>query len=104
MRPHHTQARNVPVLHAIRRLLLHLGQHVAHNLGVVVGPLARARDVHRHEAELRPRQRVVEVVLEEVVFRQVLQVGVLDERQVGGGEESDVHDGRFLGVCECCEV
>lgn len=95
MRPHDAQARNVPVLHAVRRFFLHLGQHVADDFRVVVGPLARTRDVDGDEAELRPGEGVVEVVLEEVVFRQVLQVGVLDQREVGRGEEADVHG------CDC---
>lgn len=34
---------------------------------------------------------MVEVVLEEVVFGEVLEVGVLDEREVGGFEDSDIH-------------
>lgn len=99
MRPHDTQTRDVPVLHPVRRLLLHLGQHVADNLGVVVGPLARARDIDGDEAELRPGQRVVEVVLEEVVLGQVLQVGVLDQREVGRGEEADVHGCYSVVLC-----
>lgn len=91
MCPHDAQARNVPVLHAVRGFFLHLGQHVADDFRVVVGPLARAADVNGDEAELRPGEGVVEVVLEEVVLGEVLQVGVLDQGQVGRGEEADVH-------------
>lgn len=91
VRAHDAEARDVPVRHPVGRLLLHLGEHVAHDLGVVVRAAPRAARVHRHEAQLRPRQRVVQVVLEEVVLGQVLQVGVLDQRQVRAREQPDVH-------------
>ncbi|OHW93808.1 hypothetical protein CSPAE12_07533 [Colletotrichum incanum] len=88
--------------HAVGGLLLHLGQDVADDLGVVVGGALRARDVDSDIAKLGPRQGVVEVVLEEVVLGQVLEVGVLYEGEVGGLEEADIHGGQvsiagFLG-------
>ena len=70
------------VRHPIRGLLLHLGEDIADDLGVVVRRLCGARGVDGHEAQLRPRERVVQVVLEEVVFGEVLEVGVLDQREV----------------------
>ncbi|CCF39668.1 hypothetical protein CH063_10438 [Colletotrichum higginsianum] len=79
---------------AVGGLLLHLGQDVADNLGVVVGGALRARDIDGDIAELGPREGVVEVVLEEVVLGQVLEVGVLYEGEVGGLEQADIHDGR----------
>jgi hypothetical protein len=42
---HDGQRRDVAVLHAVGRLLLHLGEHIADDLGVVVGRLGRARHV-----------------------------------------------------------
>lgn len=89
----------MPMLHTIRGLLLHLGEHVADDLGVLVGVLLGAGDVDGDVAELGPGQRVVQVVLEEVVFGQVFEVGVLDEGEVGGGEDADVH----CGGCEDLE-
>jgi hypothetical protein len=80
--------------HAVGRLLLHLGEHIANNLGVLVGRAWRARGIDSNVAELRPRERVIEVVLEEVVLGQVLEIGVLDEGEVGGFEETDVHFGQ----------
>jgi len=74
----------MPVLDPVRRLLLHLGEYVPDNFGVLVrGPL-RARGIDGHIAELRPRERMVQVVLQEVVFREILEVCVLYEGQVGG--------------------
>lgn len=84
------------VRHAVRRLLLHLGEDISNDLGVVVGAPPGPGDVDGDKGELRPRKRVVEVVLEEVVLGQVLEVGVLDEGQVCVGEESDVHRGRLF--------
>lgn len=37
---------------------------------------------------------MVEIVFEEVVLGQVLQVGVLDQREVRRLEEADIHGGR----------
>lgn len=84
------------MLHPISRLLLHLREHISHNLGVLARDIAREtcaraasvpvlRPHDRHKAQLRPGQRVVEVVLEEVVLRQIGYVAGLD-----GGEEVDV--------------
>ncbi|KAK2729580.1 hypothetical protein CKAH01_02554 [Colletotrichum kahawae] len=80
--------------HAVGGLLLHLGEHIADDLGVVVGCALGAGDVDGDIAELGPREGVVEVVLEEVVLGQVLEVGVLYEGEVGGLEEADIHGGR----------
>lgn len=79
--------------HTISRLLLHLGQHIAHDLGVVIRPLGRTAHVHSDIAQLRPRQRMVQVVFEKVVFGEILQIGVLDEREVRAAEDADVHCG-----------
>ena len=99
MSPHHRQAGNVPVLHPVRRLLLHLGQDVADNLGVVVGALGGPRHVDGDIRKLRPRQSVVQVVLEEVVLGKVLDVGVLDQRNIRGAEDADIHlGGLYVGV------
>lgn len=38
---------------------------------------------------------MIEVVFEEVVLGEVLEVGVLDEGEVGVCEEADVHGGRL---------
>lgn len=78
MRAHDTQTSDVAVLNAVGGLLLHLGQDIAHDLGVVIGRLLGAGNIDGDEAELGPREGVVEVVLEEVVLWQVLEVGVLD--------------------------
>lgn len=50
-------------------------------------------DIDGHETKLWPGEGVVEVVLEEVVLGEVLEVGVLDEGEVVGGEEADIHCG-----------
>ena len=92
---HDAQASNMAMRHAVRRLFLHLGEHIADDLGIVVGVLLGAGDVDGYVAELGPGEGVVEVVFQEVVFGEVFEVGVLDEGQVGGGEEADIHDGRF---------
>jgi hypothetical protein len=72
----------VAVLHAVGRLLLHLSEDIADDLGVVVGGLGGPRHVDGDIGELGPREGVVEVVLEEVVLGEVLDVGVLDQRYV----------------------
>ena len=54
VRPHDAQAGDVAMRHAVRRVLLHLGQDIAHDLGIVVGRLLGAGDVDGHEAELGP--------------------------------------------------
>lgn len=51
---HHGQAGDVTVLNAICGLLLHLGQDVTDDLGVVIGGLLGAGDVDSDKAELRP--------------------------------------------------
>lgn len=82
--------------HSVYRLLLHLGQHVPHHLGVLFSSDARAGELlvvavavlgphNGHEAQLRPGERMVEVVFEEVVLGEVGDVAGLD-----GGEEVDV--------------
>ena len=91
MRPHNGYARDVPVLDPVAGVLLHLGEDIADDLGVVIGALLGPRHVYGHVAELRPRQGVVEVVFKEVVLGQVLEVGVLDQREVRRLEEADVH-------------
>lgn len=91
VRAHDAQAGDVPVLHAVDGLLLHLREDVADDLGGVVGGAGRAGDVDGDVGELRPGEGVVEVVLEEVVLRQVGDVGGLHVRDVGGEEDADVH-------------
>lgn len=70
MRAHDAQACDMPVLHAVRWLLLHLRQHVPHDLGVLGGEIggaagaggfgvAGARAHDGDEAQLRPGQRMV---------------------------------------------
>lgn len=54
MGAHDAEGGDVAVGDAVGGLLLHLGQHVADDLGVVVGSLGRARRVHRHVAQVRP--------------------------------------------------
>ena len=105
MRAHNTQTRNMPMLQPIRRLLLHLGQHVPDNLGILPGHIAAswlptavtvgagagvfgvsvARPHDRDETQLRPGEGVVEVVFQEVVFGEVGYIACLDR-----GEEVDV--------------
>jgi len=91
MRPHDAQARDVPVLHAVDGLLLHLRQDVADDPGGVVGRARGAGGVDRDVGELGPGELVVEVVFQEVVLRQVGDVGGLHVRDVGGEEDADVH-------------
>ncbi len=103
MRAHDAQARDVPVLHAIHGLLLHLREDVADDLGGVVGGARGAGDVDGDVGELWPGEGVVEVVLQEVVLRQVGDVGGLHVGDVGGEEDADVHcwwrgRGRTIGV------
>lgn len=50
MRAHDGQAGNVPMLDAVGGFLLHLGEHVADDLGVVVGGLLGAGDIDGDEA------------------------------------------------------
>nr|POE52051.1 hypothetical protein CFP56_52432 [Quercus suber] len=45
MRAHHAERGDVPVLHAVGRVLLHLGEHVANDLGRIVGCFLRSRDL-----------------------------------------------------------
>lgn len=79
------------MLDAVGGLLLHLGQDIADDLGVVVGRLLGARDIDGDVGQLGPRQGVVQVVLHKVVLGQVLEVGVLDQRDVARLEAADVH-------------
>lgn len=51
---HDAQAGDVAVLDAVAGLLLHLGQDVADDLGVVIGALLGTCYVDGDEAELRP--------------------------------------------------
>ena len=97
VRPHHAQARDVPVRHAVRRLLLHLGEHISDDLWRVCSGAGRA-GVDRHVGERRPGQGVVQVVLEEVVLGEVGEVGLLDMRQVRGAKEADVHVYESVGL------
>ena len=78
------------MLHPIRRLLLHLGQNIPYHLGILAREIPRSaravppglvpalRPDHRHKAQLRPCQRVVQVVFQKVVLRQVGDVAGLD--------------------------
>lgn len=98
MRPHHTQTRNMSMRNPIRRLLLHLRQHISHYFRILI-PSTRRRGRNpipsllipvlgpddSHETQLRPRERVVQVVFQKVVLGQVGDVAGLD-----GGEEVDV--------------
>lgn len=43
---------------------------------------------------------MVQVVLEEVVFGEVLEVGVLDQGQIRVAQHPDIHDGLVVG-CWC---
>lgn len=101
MRPHNTNTRDMPMLHPIRRLLLHLRQHIPNNLGILArqipAPGLPARisagvlcvsvpGAHNgDEGQLRPGEGVVEVVFQEVVLGEVGDIAGLD-----GGEEVDV--------------
>jgi len=66
MRPHHTQAGNVSMLHSIRRVLLHFRQDIADDPGVIVGCLFGSGDIYCDEGELGPGEGMVEVVFHEV--------------------------------------
>lgn len=66
MRPHNTQTSNMPMLHSIRRILLHLGEHIAYDPRVVVGSLLGARDVDCYVRELGPGEGMIEVVFHEI--------------------------------------
>lgn len=94
MSAHDAQTGNVAVRHAIRRLLFHLCEDVADNSWVVIRAFAGPRDVDSDIAELRPGECVVQVVFQKVILREILEVGVLDEWQVGAGDGADVHGGR----------
>ena len=81
----------MPVLYAVRRLFLHFREHIANNLGGVVWRAFRGGDVDGDIREVGPGKGVVEVVFQEVVLREVVDVGGLDGGNVGGAEEADVH-------------
>ena len=89
------------VLDAILRVLLHLSEHIADDLGRIVGcllgsrylyeyvrfastdaPGAHSTYIHCDVAQLWPAKLVVHVVLAKVVFGQVRDVGRLDMRDV----------------------
>lgn len=91
MRPVHAQTCDVPVLHAVRGLLLHLRQYISHDLRRVVGCPWRPGDVHGDVGERGPGERMVQVVFEEVVLREVGEVRLLHVGDVGGPEDTDVH-------------
>ena len=89
MRAHHTQTRNMTMLHTIGRLFLHLRQNIPHHLGILAGDItryARSRPGfitvlgpnNGYKAQLRPCQGVVEVVFEEVVLGEVGDVAGLN--------------------------
>ena len=71
VRAHDTQTRDMTMLDPIRRFLLHLRKHVSDDLGGVVGGAGGAGDIDGDVGEGGPGKGVVEVVFEEVVFRQV---------------------------------
>lgn len=82
------------MLYAVARLLLHLGQDVAHDLGVLLA-LAWLGPNDGNEAQLGPRKRMVEIVLHEVVLRKIGDIACLHSREKGdvgrvGGERHDV--------------
>jgi len=91
MGPHDTETSYVTMLYAIGRLLFHLCEDIADDLGWLVGVLGWVAQVHGHVRELWPRERVVEIVLEEVVLGEVRDIGLLHVRNVRGAEESDIH-------------
>ena len=66
MRPHDTQTSDVTMLYAIRRILLHFGEYIADNAGVVVGGFLGTGDVDGDVGELGPGEGVVEIVLHEI--------------------------------------
>lgn len=84
MRPHHTQTGNVPMLHPIRGVLLHLRKHIAYDPRVVIGRLLRTGDVDCDVGELGPGEGVVEVVFHEIAAA----VSEDDGMVVGGGRTS----------------
>ena len=69
MRSHDTETRNMPMLYIIDGLFLHLRQHIADDLGRIVWRFPWSRGIHGNVGELGPRQRVVQVILQEVIFR-----------------------------------
>lgn len=91
----------MPMLHPIRRLLLHLREHIPNNLGILARQIPAPGLPARlpagvlcvsvlgaddgDEGQLRPGEGVVEVVFQEVVFGEVGDVAGLD-----AGEEVDV--------------
>lgn len=77
----------------IRRFFLHLGKDVPHDPRWIVHRFGRAGDIDCNIRELRPREGVVEVVFEEVVFGKVSEVRGLNVRNVGGAEGPDIHSG-----------
>lgn len=54
MGAHDAETGDVPVLDAIRGLLLHLGEDVANDAGGLVGVFGGVAEVYCHVRELRP--------------------------------------------------
>lgn len=76
---------------AIGRLFFHFCEDVANDF--------RGVDVDRNKRELRPGKGMVEVVFEEVVFREVGDISFLDRREVVTGECADIHGRKEVGGC-----
>ena len=91
VRPHHAQARDMPMLNVVDRLLFHLGQNVSDDPRGFVWGLLRPRDIHGHIRELRPGKGMIEIVFEKVVFGEVGDVGGLDVGNIRRSEHADVH-------------
>ena len=77
MRPHNAKTCDMSMLYPIHRLFLHLCKHIPHDLRRVVGRALRTCGIDGDEGELRPAERVVEIVLEEVVLGEIGNVGGL---------------------------
>jgi hypothetical protein len=67
------------MLHPIRRILLHLSEHIAYDSRVVVGCLFGTRDVDCYVGELGPGEGVVEVVFHEIAIWCMLALLEVDE-------------------------
>jgi hypothetical protein len=71
VRSHHTQTGDVAVWHSIRRIFLHLCEHISDDAWVVVGGFLGARDVDCNVGELGPGEGVVEVIFHKITERSV---------------------------------
>jgi len=91
VRSHNTQTGNVPMLYIIYGFLLHLGQYITDDFGRIVGRLFWSGHIDGHVGQLWPRERVVEVVFQEVVFGEVGDICGLNVGDVGWDEHADVH-------------